>query len=161
LTSIENSNLAQQIEINGGILISICGEEENRCISGKKSWKLSFDILSDPQCILAKRFHIYVSKANFYHAKFHKNGYFSESGIVFLRKNEEGESESPEINWFDVEAKQEILYHWTSLEFQSRVDFNDIYQNIITKKLNNEIVTKVTSKSTGNLIFKIFSKKKK
>jgi len=96
-------------------------------------------------------------------SKYHKFGIISESGVIFLKKNEMNTKEDLEINWFDFENKQELLYHNVDSDFTYRVDLQDIYEKIVKKKLKNEEIDDLKVKSTGNLMLKGigFSKKKK
>ena len=144
-------------------MIAICSEEEDRCKSGKLSWNVSIEMLSDPECILANRFHMLISKPSMFVSKYHKFGIISESGVIFLKKNEMNTKEDLEINWFDFENKQELLYHNVDSDFTYRVDLQDIYEKIVKKKLKNEEIDDLKVKSTGNLMLKGigFSKKKK
>eukprot|EP01080_Neovahlkampfia_damariscottae_P002696 gene2696-3892_t len=154
LGDFEKSNLLEKIEKEKGILIAVCSEEQDKCEIGMKSWNVNVQTISDPECILAQRYHMLTSKPNFLVSKFHKKGLISESGSIVLKQNEIDTKEDKEIKWFDFEQQQEILYHHTDPDYKIRVDLIDIFEKIVFKKLNNEMIENSKVKSTGNLILK-------
>ena len=73
--------VADEVRGKGGAIYGVTAQSQARATYCQKEWKLSFPVLSDPRCILGRRFSVYVG-----YNDDNPGGLMNQPGIVVLKK---------------------------------------------------------------------------